>query len=81
MIFYIPVLVATIKSIRDTIHEKQVDVMVNLKYGFLQFWNVLKVYWYIFQYVFLTPALILISGLLVVLLALITGIGTLFTIA
>ena len=80
MIFFIPVFVGTLKSIRDAIAGKEVRVSENLKYGFSQFFNVLKVYWYVFEYVFLTPALLLIAWLVVILIATITGIESLFTV-
>ena len=78
IIFFIPVFVGTLKSMRDAISEKEIRVSENLRYGFSQFFNVLKVYWYIFQYVFLTPALVLIAGLLVILIALISDIDSLY---
>ena len=63
---------------RDAISGKEIRVGENLKYGFSHFFNVIKVYWYIFQYVFLTPALLLIAGLLVILIALFTDIDWLY---
>lgn len=79
LIFYIPILVWTIKSIRDSIHGEKIDVQANLKYGMSQFFNVLRIYLYIFQYVFLTPALLFIAGLIVLLIALISDIEALLT--
>ena len=80
MIFFIPVFVGTLKSIRDAISGKEIHVWENLKYGFSHFFNVLRVYWYIFQYVFLTPVIFLITGLIVILIALVSGIESLFAV-
>lgn len=77
IIFYIPVLVGTLKTIHDAMHEKNIDTVSNFQYGLRQFSNVMKVYWYVFEYVFLVPALILIIWLLLMLGAMMSGVWAL----
>ncbi len=78
IIFFIPIFVGTLKSIGEALQGEEIQVQDNLRYGITRFFDVMKVYWYIFQYVFLTPALILIAWLSVILLALIYDIEALY---
>lgn len=79
IILFIPIFVATIQSIKNAMRGEEILPWENFKYWLSQFFNIFKVYWYVFQYVFLFPAFILISGLGVILIGLISGIDALMT--
>lgn len=62
LLVLIPVQIAIIKSIGDSIHAREIDMKANLHYGFSSISNVFRTYWYIFSYVYLIPAGIFILG-------------------
>lgn len=61
LILYIPIFLSLLKSIKDIIKWKEVDVYSNINYWFKNLLNSFKTYWYIFVYVALIPSLIFIT--------------------
>jgi len=60
LIAYVFVLIWLLKSIKQWINWKDINIIENLKYWFLNFWNSMKTYWYVFVYVAMIPALLFI---------------------
>lgn len=61
LIFVIPFIIATIKSIKQAYEwEIKIDYLKNISYWFKNLSNSFRTYWYMFVYVLLIPALILI---------------------
>lgn len=58
----IPVSVSIIKSTIDIIKNKKVDYQENIKYSFHRLWKLFRVYWFIFEYSYLVPALCFIAS-------------------
>ena len=56
----IPVQVALLKSIKQAIYSEKVTPKENIFYGVSRISEIFRVYWYLFVYVFLIPALIFI---------------------
>lgn len=68
-------------SVKNTLYKTPENFMENLKIAYWKIWNVFKVYWYIFAYVYLLPASIFIAGGLTYIWYLITRIEVLNYIA
>lgn len=73
LLLIIPFQLSLLKGIKDTLEQKEIDIQKNIVYGFKNLFSAFKVYWYIFQYMFLIPALILILIGCIVIAALLTG--------
>lgn len=64
-VLYIPFFISLIKNINDKFNWEVIDKNESLSYWFKNTWKIMNTYWYIFKYVWLIPALILIVWLLV----------------
>ena len=60
ILFYIVIFLWILKSVKDSVYWKKINILGNLKYWFSKFLNSMKTYWYIFVYVALIPAIIFI---------------------
>ena len=60
LIFYIPVYLWLIKSIKQVVEWEEITTKANLIYWFNRILSSFKTYWYIFSYVALIPALLFI---------------------
>lgn len=60
VILYIPFLLATIKGIKQAYNGEKIKNKENIEYWIKNTFNSFRTYWYIFAYVMLIPALILI---------------------
>jgi hypothetical protein len=57
---YIAVFLGLLESIKQAKNEEKIKVMNNIKKGFFNFYKSMKIYWYIFSYTFLIPAVLFI---------------------
>lgn len=60
VLLIIPFIIATIQAIKNAYHGVNGSLGNNLSYGFKTFFSILGVYWHIFAYVALIPALLFI---------------------
>lgn len=60
ILFYIPIFLWLIYSIKKSFNNENVTIKNTFQYGFSRFFRSFKTYWYIFSYVALIPALVFI---------------------
>ncbi len=56
LIILIPIQVGIIKSIKDSLHESEINIQDNIFFGFKTIGNIFRTYWHIFTYVYMIPA-------------------------
>lgn len=69
----IPTTLLIIKNAVDASQKQEIDVRKNISYSFENIWNSFSMYWYIFRYVYLVPALVFIAGWFLMLFWMITN--------
>ncbi len=63
IIFTVPVLACTLRSIKNVANGEKADLKANFSYGMKNFWEIVKVYWFVFLYVMLIPMVIIVVGI------------------
>lgn len=58
----IPVQISVVKSIKDCLEGRIIDMKFNINYWFKSIAKIFKTYWYMFVYVYLIPAALFIVG-------------------
>ncbi len=69
----VPVNIATIRSVQQAYNEQDVTVKDNFTFAVKNFLNIIKIYWYLFVYIALIPAVLLIIWMLTILTWQLTG--------
>jgi len=69
----IPTTLLIIKNAADSYDWKIIDIKENISYSFSNLWKIFSVYWYVFRYVYLLPALVFIAWWFLMLISMITG--------
>jgi len=73
LILIIPITIWIIKWVSDIIHWKHIHMQEMMIYGVTQIWKAFKIYWYMFAYAYLIPALCFIAAWIITLAAMHTG--------
>ncbi len=72
MILIIPATISTLKTSADILWRKKVSLGENIWYGFRKLWKAFSVYWYMFAYAYLVPAICFIVAWLIMIYGLYT---------